>query len=131
MRWRTTSRSWWRARQAAGSSGRRWMLFEWPCVGSGGPAGAHWACKLDWGGWKELGRDLERQHPTRRRTEVTTDAWRALEEKFRKPHPDEARALGAIERMVREVARAKDYAMKTEQTYHQAPGAAAAVLSLL
>ena len=27
----------------------------------------------------------------------------------------EARALGAIERMVREVARAKDYAMKTEQ----------------
>ena len=57
-----------------------------------------WACKLDWSGWKDLGRDLERGHPTRRRTEVTTDAWRVLEEKFRKPHPDEARALGAIER---------------------------------
>jgi hypothetical protein len=72
-----------------------------------------WACKLDWNGWKDLGRDLERGHPTLRRTEVTTDAWRVLEEKFRKPHPDEARALGAIERMVREVARAKDYESRT------------------
>ena len=67
-----------------------------------------WAQGLDWQGWRELGRELERGHPTRRRAELKTDAWRALEEKFGTRHPDEDRALGAIERMVRETARARD-----------------------
>lgn len=78
-----------------------------------------WARQLDWDGWKDLARDLEREHPTRRRAEVKTEAWRALEEKFGKPHPEEDGAIGAIERMVREAARSKDYALRTEQTYTQ------------
>lgn len=72
---------------------------------------------FDWVGWRERFRDLEREHPSRARKALRNPEWRVREERWMIPHPEEAKAVGAITRLVRERARAADFALRTETSY--------------
>lgn len=84
---------------------------------AGRSAWGRWATKIDWEGWSAKGRELEKEHPTRLRGEIRLEKWMMNEANWNKPHPDEARGLGAIDQMVREKIRVREYAAKTEKSY--------------
>ena len=76
-----------------------------------------WAGSVDWVAWKEKARTLEREHPTRLRREWKDESWLKMEERWRKVHPDETKAVGAAARLVRDRARDLDFALRTESSY--------------
>ncbi|MFI2794443.1 integron integrase [Haloferula sp. A504] len=76
-----------------------------------------WARRIDWAGWSERVRTLEREHPTRMRSEIRCEEWRVMEEAWRKPHPGEERGVAWTARLVRDRARALEYALRTESGY--------------
>ena len=76
-----------------------------------------WAGTVDWKSWTAMGRELEKNHPTRLRGEVRLEKWMKDKESWMKPHPAEAKGLGAIDQKMREKIREKAYAAKTEESY--------------
>ena len=78
-----------------------------------------WARQIDWAAWKERSRSLEKVHPTRMRKEYKNAEWLQMEHKWREPHPEEAKAIGATDRLVRDSARNRDFALRTEASYVQ------------
>lgn len=76
-----------------------------------------WANEIDWSSWREAARELEREHPTRMRADVRCEEWKAVERRWRTPHPEEVRGVAWTERRVREQARSGDYALRTETSY--------------